>query len=232
MKNYYEFINEENEIKAGKHIFNSFLRIITSLGLNDIKPNWDSIPDDFLLFFEYISPYQSVYTNFERFPSLAIFRDKIPKDNCKLYYGIKNDMTFSFGFLNGDKLVEIGGFKMNAAAIRYLLLLESKSAAHLKRELAYLNVDNLKLSCVVSKYIKDFHPGTTRKRTFKINDGILEFGYDGLGTWDNNEVKNFIDIKKLFQDYLIKFKYRDKILFSIKCDTDNGNYIYLSIKIK
>ncbi len=232
IKKYFDFIKENNEIseiKAGKHIFNSFLKVLTSLGVKDTKPKWNDIPDDYLLFFEYKSDYLSVYDKFERFNSLYDFKEKIPKINCILYYGIKNNMEFRFGFIN-NKTIEIGVFKINNSVINYLLLLNSKSALHLKKELAYLNIDNLKLICKISKYIKIFHPGNTKNRTFKINDGILEFGYEGLGIWNEGILSNVEEIKKIFKEYLLSFKEHNKILFSIK--TDNGNCIILSIKIK
>ena len=227
----------ETELNAGKHIFNSFLKVITSLGLKDTKPNWDNIPDDFLLFFEYKCEYASLSEKIERFPSLNMFRDKMPKQNCKLYFGIKTDMNFSFGFIETtdkeeDKIIQIGSFKINKASIKYLNLLESSSAAHLKRELAYLNTENLTLICKIAKHMKKYHPGDTNKRNFKINDGILEFGYNGLGNWSNGKIEDeeLQKLKQGFIKHLCDFKEHTKLLAAIRSGDDY--WITFSIKIK
>ena len=41
----------KEELQAGKNVFQTFLKIITSLGLKDIKPSWSNLPDNYLLFF-------------------------------------------------------------------------------------------------------------------------------------------------------------------------------------
>jgi hypothetical protein len=229
--------SENTELNAGKNVFNSFLKVITSLGLKDIRPNWDSIPDSFLLFFQYKCEFASVSEKIERFPSLNMFKEKIPKENCRLYFGIKTDLIFSFGFMqneegNDDKIIPIGTFKMNKAAIRYLQLIESASAAHLKRELAYLNPENLAMICKIAKHIKQYHPGDTEKRSFKINDGILEFGYKGLGKWESGKMdeEELQKIKKGFVAHLCKINIHDKLLAAIRNGTES--WVTFSVKLK
>ena len=223
--------NNETDIIAGKHVFVTFLKVITSIGMKDMKPNWDNIPDDFLLFFEYKTNYGLLIDKIERFQSLSMFIDKLPKENPKLYFGIKLNLMFSFGFIGGDKIVEIGNFKINKNAINYLLLLESPSAANLKRELAYLNADNLPLISKISNHIKEYHPGNTEKRTFKINDGILEFGYYGLGDWSNRIMnkENLDALKKGFIKHIINLKDHDKLLIAVKA-VDMWVMVYVKIK--
>ena len=108
MLKYLQFLKEntkeekedKKELNAGKHVFTSFLKLISSLGLKDTKPNWDNIPDDFLLFFEYKSDNTTIIERMQRFVSLSMFIDKIPKSNPSLYFGIKNSMIFTFGLQN------------------------------------------------------------------------------------------------------------------------------------
>jgi hypothetical protein len=224
LKTYWEFIKEENTHetpKLGKYVFNSFLKIITALGLKDIKPNWYNTPDDFLLFFEYESDYQNISDKFSRFASLQPFVNEIPQTNTKLYYGIKLDSNFSFGFYD-DKIIEIGNFNLNKNNLNYLLLIPSASAAHLKRELAYITNQNLKYISLLTKYIKNFHIGNTDERKFEIKEGILEFKYKGLKD-------NLSDVKNKFIQHLLKSKVSDKILISVK---EIDGWIKLSVKLK
>lgn len=237
---------DKTELNAGKNVFTSFLKVITALGLKDIKPNWDNIPDDFLLFFEYKSDRNNIIERMQRFTSLSMFIERVPQNNPRLYFGIKNNLTFSFGFYQDDetsptssishepnhtnKIVQIGSFSMNRSAIKYLQLLESAAAAHLKRELAYLNPDNLKIICGISKHMKTFHPGNTEKRSFRITDGTLEFGYHGLGKWNDGKPENLEEVKKGFRDHLLKLKGNENL--QMKIVFGENLWLYCIIKIK
>lgn len=232
------FVNLTNEsvtedLSVGKNVFGTFLKVITSLGLTDIKPKWDNIPDNFLLFFEYESDQNTLSERLLRFPSLSYFVAKIPENNPKLYYGIKNDMTFSFGFI-GEKLIQIGSFTMNKASLNYLQLLDSKAAAHLKRELAYINADKLKFIANIAKHMKLYHPGNTNNRSFKINDGLLEFGYQGLGSWSDGKLQDLATIKEGFRTHLQKLRGHENLRMRIDVSNDPAKayYIWCVIEIK
>lgn len=235
IRTFVNLTNESNseDLSVGKNVFVTFLKVITSLGLTDIKPKCDSIPDDFLLFFEYQSDHNTLSERLLRFPSLSYFVAKLPENNPKLYYGIKNDMKFSFGFI-GEKLMQIGSFTMNKAALNYLQLLDSKAAAHLKRELAYISVDKLKFIAIISKHMKLYHPGNTNNRTFKINDGLLEFGYQGLGSWSNGKLQDFATLKEGFRTHLQKLRGHENLRMRIDVsnDPDRAYYIWCVIEIK
>ena len=248
IRTFVDMTNEaaDAELSAGKNVFTSFLKVITSLGLKDTKPTWDNIPDDFLLFFEYKADNATIIEKLQRFPSLSMFVSKVPKNNPRLYFGIKNSMIFSFGFRQDDdtsptssishqpthtnQVIPIGTFKINRASIKYLQLLESSAAAHLKRELAYLNPDNLKIICDISKHMKLFHPGNTEKRSFRITDGTLEFGYHGLGKWNDGKVENIEEIKKSFRDHLLKLKGNET--FQMKIVMGENLWMYCIVKLK
>ena len=237
---------DKKELNAGKNVFTSFLKVITSLGMKDTKPSWDNIPDDFLLFFEYKAEHDVIIERLKRFTSLSMFISKVPKNNPRLYFGIKNSMVFSFGFRQDDdtsptsnishspshtnEVVPIGSFPVNRAAVRFLQLLESSAAAHLKRELAYLNPDNLKVICGISKHMKLFHPGNTEKRSFRITDGTLEFGYHGLGKWNDGKPDDLDGVKKQFREHLLKLKGNENL--QMKLVPGQNLWIYCIIKIK
>src|ERR1700761_3884166 len=127
MKNYNQFIKESNELTAGQYIFNTFLKVISSLGLKDTKPSWANLPDNYLLFFEYKCDHASALEKLERFTSLSIFKDKLPKQNCYLYYGIKIikgerklDLNFNFGFKEDSQITKIGSFNINNSVFKKL----------------------------------------------------------------------------------------------------------------
>lgn len=211
------------DLKAGKNVFNSFLKVITSLGLKDTEPNWKSMPESFILIFEYNTDSTKLKERFNRFPSLSYFTNKIPS-NTKLYFGIKDTMEFSFGFIE-EKIISIGAFQLNNAAFKFLQLLESQSANHLKKELAYLSIDKLKLLCSIAKHMKTYHPGDTSERSFKLNNGILEFGYKGL----TKNIQEVITIKENFRKYLQTLRGSENLQMAI---TPSDDWVYCAIKIK
>ena len=222
------FESDSNELKAGKNIFTTFLKVITSLGLKDTPATWTNIPDDFILFFEYLVKYEELTSRMSRFPSLSKFVNKIP-ENPKLFFGIKTDLTFHFGFRNGD-VISIGKFKINKAALNSLQLLDSPSAAHLKRELAYLSNDKIKFMSQIYNHMNKFHPGNTDNRSYKIIDGLMEFGYQGIGNWNEGQMVNFEELKEKFRQYLQKLKGHENLKMAVR--TDNGFWIYCTIMIK
>lgn len=238
IRTFVDLTNESlsEDLVVGKNVFATFLKVITSLDLKDIKPKWDNMPDDFLLFFEYECDSQKLTQKltdrFSIFPSLSYFTAKIP-ENPKLYYGIKNNMKFSFGFI-GEKLIEIGSFIINKSSLNYLQLIDSKSAAHLKRELAYINADKLKFIANISKHMKLYHPGNTNNRTFKINDGFLEFGYQGLGSWKDGKIEDIATIKQGFREHLQKLRGHENLRMRVDVSNDPTKpyFIWVVLEIK
>jgi hypothetical protein len=232
VRTFVDYTNESiSDLKAGKNVFITFLRLITALGHKDTKPTWDSIPDNFLLYFEFKTDYQSAYDKISRFPSLSMFMHSLPENEPLLYFGIKNDLFFEFGFREKDnETISIGSFKLNNASFKFLQTVNSASAVHLKRELAYLDPSNLPFIVKIVKHIKDYHPGNTQKRTFKIDDNMLWFGYQGLGNWNNNQLENIDELKKGFQQHLQTLKGHDRLLMAIKTDDNFMTYLVLKIK--
>jgi hypothetical protein len=232
IRTFVDYTNESiSDLKAGKNVFITFLRLITALGHKDTRPSWDSMPDNFLLYFEFKTDYQSAYDKINRFPSLSMFMHNLPESDPLLYFGIKNDLFFEFGFREKDnEPISIGSFKLNNASFKFLQTINSSSTVHLKRELAYLDPNNLPFIVKIVKHIKDYHPGNTQKRTFKIDDNMLWFGYKGLGNWNNNTLENINDVKQGFQQHLQTLKGNDRLLMAIKTDDNFMTYLVLKIK--
>lgn len=231
--------NMETDVEAGQNVFRTFLKVITSLGLKDTKPSWANLPDDFLLFFEYKSDYSSIMDKLQRFSSLSMFKDKLPKEKCYMYYGIKIvkgerkiELNFNFGFKEDSKIVKIGSFNINNSAFRRLTELESPSSAHLRKELAHLSYDKLKLLGEIASHMKSYHPGDIEDRSFKVEDGVLEFGYKGLGKWTDGKMDNEERdrLRKDFTDHLLKYKNKHQI--EAKLMPDEKSWLRLNVRIK
>lgn len=229
----------EQDVEAGQNVFKTFLKVITSLGLKDAKPSWANLPDDYLLFFEYKSEYSSIIEKLERFSSLSMFKDKLPKQNCFMYYGIKiikdgrkTELNFNFGFKEDAKIIKIGSFKVNKGTFNKLSNLESPSSAHLRKELAHLTYENLKLLGEVANHMKSYNPGDTEDKSFKIEDGVLEFGYKGLGKWFDGKMDNEERdrLRKSFTEHLLKFVNKHRIEASVR--PDEKSWIRLNVRIK
>lgn len=221
---------EENV--GGKHIFKSFLKIITALGLKESNPDWINTTDDFLLYYQYnkIEP-EKLKTLLLRFKSLSMFSNLI-NDICCLYYGIKCDMTFEYGFLT-DKKNPIGSFKLNNTTLKHLILLDSPSSNSLKKEIVGLDIRKISLFCKIKNAVTDFKPGYHElKMRPIIKDSIITFGYNGIS---GNYIKTSLDnigityYKKIFKDFLSKFKWADQIQIGVN---SINNILYLNIKIK
>lgn len=221
----------ENSEFGGKNVFQSFLKSLTALGL---KESFVSEPrSNFFLF--YHSKNISVLklkTVFNRFRSLSMFIGRINYDlnECDVYYGIKQDMIFEYGFICNNEESKIGSFKINKSTLKSLLLLQSHSALPLKRDILSLDFSDLVLLCTITREMQNY------KLSSKVNgpilkDGVLSFGYYGVGKWDNDTLDSgeYYNIRNNFKNWLLKFKWSDKILVSI---THNEYWIYLNFKIK
>lgn len=218
-----DMTNERLNIKAGKNIFSSFLRVITSLGLYDIEATWKNIPDDFIIYF-YFETDKDIKTRFERFPSLSMFSDRITP-NSKLFFGIKDSLIFEFGISNSeDDYDVIGSFKLNDSVLRFLQMIDSRSATHLKKELVFLNFNRLKMLSSIIKHMKKFHPGETEDRAYKINNGIIELGYKGLKVEDINDIKNN------FREHLKNLRFSNKLQMSVNLGKENWLLFQIAIK--
>ena len=228
--NYSKFILESiDNLIYGKNIFKSFLKINTSLGFKDIKPNWKEIPEDFLIFYK--SPKSSDIVNIiSRFKSLNVYSNKLDRD-FSIFYGIKLNMMFEYGFIDDNSKIIVGQFKITSSNLKWILFLNSPSISSFKRELINLDVNKILLLCKIKLEMKKFNPGVTEERSFFIKDDIITFSYNGLGRWDHGKLdKESLDIiRDSFRNFLSKYKWHDKIKINISF---GKFWIYLNIKIK
>jgi hypothetical protein len=153
------------------------------------------------------------------------------KKECGLYFGIKCDGTFEYGIAY-DKLNPIGQFKITSSIVKWIITLESKSAASLKKEIVNLSSNDIILLGKIKNDMKDFKPGYFEKESKPtISDKVISFGYYGVGKWDNGKLDEgeLMNIKNNFSSWVMSKKWGQKVLISVK---PHSFWLYLSIKLK
>jgi hypothetical protein len=221
-------------LQAGKNVFKSFLKLLTAMGLKEHQPDWNKTPQDFLIYFLFenvdMSKLKAISS---RFKSLDMLINSIDYtvNVCDLYFGIKTDLTFEYG-VKTDTISPIGIFKVNKSTHNWLMLLDSVSAAPLKRQLSDLTLSKLQIFSKIKQEMSNWNPGYSEKKSIpQISNDVITFGYYGIGKWDNGKLDSgeFENIKTNFKTWLSKFKWSEKILVSV---TNNSFWVYFNFKIK
>ena len=228
-------VNESSEVTvSGKSIFNSFLKVLTALGQKEKGPDSEKCPSHFLLFWYYTDlSYTDVKSVFSRFKSLSRYTEMIDysKNECSLYFGIKCDGTFEYGIAY-DKLNTIGQFKLTSSVVRWLVTIESKSAASLKKEIVNLSHTDIMMLGKIKADMKEFKPGYFEKEMKPtITDKVITFAYYGIGKRDNGKLddEELSKIKINFNNWIITKKWGEKVLISVK---PHSFWLYIQIKLK
>lgn len=225
----------ESEITvAGKGIFISFLKSLTSLGQKEIQPSWEKCPDGFLLFYHYPNlQSEDVKQVFSRFKSLTRYLDMVDyqKNETDLYFGIKCDGNFEYG-VHYDVLKPIGQFRLSQSVIKWICQIESKSASSLKKELVNLTLADVITLGKIKTDMLTFNPGYHEKKLSPmLKDRIISFGYFGVGRWDNGKIDEgeLMNVKNNFTTWLLTKRWGSKVLISVK---PNSFWLYLHLKLK
>ena len=219
---------------AGKGIFTSFLKSLTALGKKETKPDFEKCPDDFLLYYHYPNlNSDDVKTIFSRFKSLTSYIELIDyaKNEVDLYFGIRCDGVFEYGVCY-EKHLKIGEFKLTSSIIKWIVLLESKSATSLKKEMVNLGYSDILLLGKIKSDMIQLFPGYHEKRAkATITDRVISFGYFGLGKWENGKIdeEEFLKIKSKFTDWVSKRKWGSKVLMSVQ---PKSFWVYVHLKLK
>jgi hypothetical protein len=225
----------ESEITvAGKGIFISFLKSLTSLGQKEIQPSWEKCPDGFLLFYHYPNlQSEDVKQVFSRFKSLTRYLDMVDyqKNETDLYFGIKCDGNFEYG-VHYDVLKPIGQFRLSQSVIKWICQIESKSASSLKKELVNLTLADVITLGKIKTDMLTFNPGYHEKKLSPmLKDRVISFGYFGVGRWDNGKIDEgeLMNVKNNFTTWLLTKRWGSKVLISVK---PNSFWLYLHLKLK
>jgi hypothetical protein len=225
----------ESEITvAGKGIFISFLKSLTSLGQKEVQPSWEKCPDGFLLFYHYPNlQSEDVKQVFSRFKSLTRYLDIVDyqKNETDLYFGIKCDGNFEYG-VHYDVLKPIGQFRLSQSVIKWICQTESKSASSLKKELVNLTLADVITLGKIKTDMLTFNPGYHEKKLSPmLKDRVISFGYFGVGRWDNGKIDEgeLMNVKNNFTTWLLTKRWGSKVLISVK---PNSFWLYLHLKLK
>lgn len=219
---------------SGKGIFTSFLKSLTGLGRKETIPNYESIPNDFLIYYHYDNlNYEDVKQIFSRFKSLTRYIDSLDyqKNELDLYFGIKCNGELEYG-IRYDSNIPIGRFKLSKSAIKWICQIDSKSAASLKKEIVNLTYNDIILFGNIKLSMEQFNPGYFEKKSIPtINDRIITFAYYGIGKWENGKLDEteLQNIKNRFNTWLASKKWNTKVLINIK---SSSFWVYLSLKLK
>ncbi len=228
-----EALAEEITI-AGKGIFASFLKSLTSLGQKEAQPSFEKCPEDFILYYYYSNLQSEVVKQiFSRFKSLSRYVNLVDyqKNEVDLYFGIKCDGDFEYGF-HYDSNIPIGRFKLSQSTIKWICQLESKSASSLKKEIVNLTYADIITLGKIKSDMMTFQPGYYEKKLSPIiKDRVISFGYYGIGKWDNGKLDEgeFQNIKNNFTTWLLSKRWGNKVLISVK---PMSFWVYLHIKLK
>lgn len=226
---------ESTETLGGKNIFKCFLKIITALGQKDMKINWQNTPKDFIFYFLSnlikVDDLKSVSSRYQYFDD---FTNKIDYTNndCKLFYGFRDNMTFEYGIITENEKIVTGQFKITKAILNWLMTLDSPSSINIKKELVSLNYNKIILISKIKNEMLKYKLGDDNTKIhFSIQGDILSFGYFGVGKWDNGKIDEgeIENVKSNFRNFLMQFKWSDKVQISI---TSNQFWLYLNIKLK
>lgn len=227
----------ESEVvsNSGKGVFTSFLKTLTALGQKENKPSWETTPDNFLIYYNFSNLMAAdVKIIFSRFKSLGRYIELIKYDQneCGLYFGVRVDGIFEYGFSYSDGLKTIGQFKISKSSIKWLLSLESKSAQSIKKELVNLSFYDILVLGQIKSDMQNYNPGYfENKINPQVTDRVISFGYQGVGKWDNGKLDEgeLMNIKNNFTNFLLQKKWGSKVLISVK---GNSYWLYFHIKLK
>jgi hypothetical protein len=224
--------NEQIQESYGKSVLNTFFKCLTALGFKDNTQQTKEIPSEFLIFFKFNDVESSkIASVFNRFKSLKSIEIDYTYPNIGLYFGIKCDGLFEYGYYY-DELIPIGQFKLNKSTFNKLKLSDLKSTSGLRKTIVDLNFEDIKLLCKIKNEVEKFNPGYFEQKAAPIINGrVITFAYYGTGKWDNGKLDagEFENIKNNFKSYLIKYMWSDKIMMNISA---NNFWVYIQIKLK
>ena len=216
----------------GKSVLTTFFKCLTALGFKDNTPQTVEVPAEFLIFFKLSGVESSrIEGVFSRFKSLQSINIDYTQPNMGLYFGIKCDGNFEYGYYY-DILIPIGQFKLSKSSYNGLKLSDLKSASGLKKLLVNLTFEDIMLMSKIKLEMDKFNPGYfEQKMVPQITDRMMTFGFYGVGKWDNGQLDagELENVKSNLKTFLMKYRWSEKILISV---SPSKFWIYIQIKLK
>jgi hypothetical protein len=220
------------EESYGKNILTTFMKCLTALGFKDSTPESKEIPSEFLIFFKFTGVDSSkVEGVFKRFKSLSSIQIDYSQPQIGLYFGIKCDGQFEYGYYYDD-LIPIGQFKLNKSSFNSLKLSDLKAASGLKKILVNLNIEDIILMGKIKIEMDKFQPGYfEQKSPAQVSERLITFAYYGVGKWNNGVLDEgeLMNIKNNLRTFLSKYKWSEKVMINVN---PNKFWIYVNIKLK
>lgn len=223
---------------SGKWGFNSFIKVITALGIPDIKPDFDNCPKDFAIYYSFNNVDSYKLSNIlGRFRSLKLAKQLVDDSDDEIvgvYFGLKskgNLFYMEYGLLLDDVRKVFGEFKFGKRVLGELSKHKSKSLVSLKEELSKTSLEDLKILMKVKSDLSNLSPGFYYKKSNPaIKDNVLIQGYYGLGSWEKGMMKSdtIDELKSEFKEWILTQRWRKKVLFSVKADKF---WVYFKIKV-
>lgn len=222
----------------GKNGFNSFLKILSALNIsNDLEKRTTNIETNFshLYVLDNINKDRLVQI-LNRFNSMNTIVPVVQKANrIGLYFGVKfsaQTLFIQYGvIINNDEYKEIGEFLFTKKVIDEISQSNNPYLKDFKKDVSYFtDINLLKKLCVLKEEISNFSPAFYIKKTaaFVEND-YLKISFHGVGKWDGGVMlaDDLKAVKKEFNSWILKSKYRKNVVFSIK-----PNNFWITFKIK
>ena len=220
------------EESYGKNVLTTFFKCLTALGFKENTPESKEVPAEFLIFFKFSGVDSSkIQSVFKRFKSLSSIQIDYSQPQIGLYFGIKCDGFFEYGFYY-DQLVPIGQFKLNKSTFNSLKLSDLKATSGLKKALVNLNLEDLILMGKIKMEMDKFQPGYfEQKSPGLVCDRVITFGYFGVGKWDNGvlDEAELMNIKNNLKTFLSKFRWSERVMINVNPDRF---WVYVNIKLK
>ncbi len=217
------------EESSGKGVFTTFLKALTALNKKLNKKE----KENYLLYLETEEvDFNLINVIFNRFKSLSFYLNDIKETqkNITMFYGIKDNINIEYGLNIENKTYLFGYFRLSKSSYSWLLNLNLKSSILLKEELNHLSYEQIRTFSFAKKDIKNI-PIFDYKKIIEpmIKNGILKWGYYGIGTWKNGNIDELEldNYKNLIKKWIVNNKWGDVVLYKIY-----ANDFWLIIELK
>ena len=234
-----EYIEDVSNVTiAGKSCFNSFIKAIKAMNLEDIRENTKDVPNTFFKYytFDKVNGVRAIKV-FSRFRSLKNAVKLMEEKNVQimgLYFGLKKDnrkIKLEYGVILNKERFVLGEFNFNTREQNFLMSKKCKALEPLKDVLKGMNLKEIKYLMKIKDDLKNFEPGTHIEKTnIYIQDYVLNIGFYGLGKWENGSIEDdsLVSLKRNFKKWVNDHKWRNEVLVSVKADK---LWVYFKLKL-